>query len=167
VDYITPAQLIERFSPEELAQRAAPEGTRVSGELFVLTVSGGDRSAYSEDEISAADQALNRVSKVVEDACALIDGYVETRLTMPLPEVPRLLLQIAGDVFRYLIYDDQLDVESIIERRYRNAIKLLEQIRDGKLSVGAPIEDETGGNADSAEVRTPGRIFSRETLKDF
>lgn len=165
--YVTAAELIERFSAEELAQRAAPEGVRVVGALFALTVSGGDRDEYSESEIAAADAALVRVQEVIADGQALIDGYVGARLTLPLATTPRLLKQLAGDVFRYLIYDDQLEADGIVERRYKNAIKLLTEIRDGRLDLGAAVEDEAGSAADSAEVRAPARIFSRDTLAGY
>lgn len=167
MSYATASDLITRFSPDEIAQRAAPEGIRVSGELLVLTVQGGDRSAYGAEEIAAADAALLRVNEVLGDSSAIVDSYVSDRVKLPLNPVPRLLIQLDGDVWRYFIYDDDVPEDSIIERRYKQALKTLAMIRDGELSFGVQPEPTGNADVDMPQYVKPCAIFSRDTLKDF
>lgn len=164
--YATAADLIERFSAEEIAQRAAPEGVRVTGDLLQLTVSGGDRSAYAPDQIAAADAALVRIGGVLDDASADIDSYLSQRYEVPLSPVPRVLVRIACDLARYYLYDDAVTKDSVIDMRYNAAIKMLGQISTGDIKLGEepepPVNPEAG-----ATFTSSGRTFTGDGLADY
>lgn len=91
--YITPAQLADRPGATELAQVATPEREAiVDAELMDATLRATDRSAWSPDLTAIADLALASVQTAIDDAAALIDGYLSQRYTLPLANTPKLLL---------------------------------------------------------------------------
>lgn len=160
--YITPAQLLERFGPVETAQVAtADDRAVVDSELLRLTISGGDRDAFDADAVADADEALERIQAATADAAALIDGYLRSRYTLPLDPVPLPLRRIAGDVVRYYLMDDRASEE--VRERYAAQLKVLADIRDGRVTLGAddPAPAQVGSPAVStptARVMTPGRL---------
>lgn len=84
------------------------------------------------------------------DADALIDSYLAARYTTPLNPVPPLILGIAADILRYKLYDEAPPKE--VNARYKDAIKLLEQLRDGDITIpGATTASDAGGVQVSAE----------------
>ncbi|WP_310601201.1 DUF1320 domain-containing protein [Desulfobulbus sp.] len=117
--------------------------------------------------VSANDEVIDRA---ITDAGELIDGYLRGRYTLPLAPVPRLLNTLAADVAVYRLYARRLRLTppEIVTERYKNVLKILEQIQAGKISLGA--ETSGGGVVPSAggpQCTTPDRVFTRETLRDY
>lgn len=167
MSYCTPTDLIARFSADEVAQRAAPEGVRVSGDLLQLTIGAADRTAFSADEIAAADAALVRISGVIEDASSDIDAYLSERYDVPLDPQPRVLTRLASDLSRYYLYDDAVDPQGVIASRYNAAIKMLARIADGTVKLG---DDSTESDASPASLpiaQSSGRTFTQAGLNDY
>ncbi len=111
---------------------------------------------------------------VVEEAViyseTLIDGYLRGRYTLPLSAVPDMVKILAVDLCIYRLYSRrfQTDIPDSISEKYKNSIKLLEQIQKGIISLGT----ETAGQAPVlGEYRTnksfEDRTFSRQILDDF
>lgn len=169
--YVTPAQLSERPGARELAQVASDAHKRVVDfELMELTLLGGDRTAYSDDDIADADRALARINDAINDADGLIDGYLVKRgYVVPLNPIPRLLVSWSRDIARYLLHKDRLSAESTdpIVRNYRDAMKMLEQVAQGKLSLGA--DDPVAEDPASIDVRFcyDTKVFGRDELNRF
>ena len=89
MSYISHVQLAERPGARELAEVAtATHEHIVAAELMEATLQGGDRSAWSADEIAVADDALQRIDDAVSDAQATIDGFLGKRGYLPLNPVP-------------------------------------------------------------------------------
>jgi phage gp36-like protein len=169
VSYATAADLIARFSAEEIAQRAAPEGVRVSGDLLKITISGGDRSAYSADEIAAADAALERLDDVLGDAAAYVDSRISVRFAAPITTDTgvRTLVRIECDIARFYLYDDAVDKDSVIQRRFDGARKDCDAIATGDMKLGEDPEPAAAPAASGAQVTGPGRVFGQTSLSDF
>jgi len=167
MSYATATDLITRFSPDELAQRAAPEGLRVMGDLLQLTVAAGDRTTYSADEIAAADAALVRITGVLTDADSDIDAYLSERYTVPLDPAPRVLTRVACDLARYYLYDDAVDKDGVIAARYDAAIKMLASIAKGTLKLGDGESDDAVAPVSLPATRSSGRTFSQDSLGDY
>ncbi len=110
--YCTAQHLTDRFGATELIQ---------------LT----DRALTGSIDFAVLDQAI-------ADADAEINGYL-TAYPLPLAVVPANLIALACDITRYRLCDDQL-IEVIV-KRYERAIRYLEQVAAGKVSLGA---DATG-----------------------
>lgn len=167
--YATAADLITRFSPEEIAQRAAPEGVRVKAALLQLTISAGVRTAYSSDEIAAADAALVRLNKAISDAQADVDARLAKRFKVALDPVPRILVRITCDLARYYLYDDAVEKDTLIDRRYKAALDTLDQIAAGDVKIGEDQEPAAAPAAQSDTAQTTGspRVFTRDNLRDY
>lgn len=167
MSYATPADLVERYEADLIAQRAVPEGIRVVGPLLVLTINGGDRSAYSTAEIEAADRGLARIVEVLLDADGLIDGYLSPLgLSLPLGTVPRIIKRIACEIAKFYLWGDQAGKDSTEERDYKASVKTLEGIRRGDVELG--IQPQPGMTPDRVApelVLGNERIFTRRKMR--
>lgn len=91
------------------------------------------------------------LAAAVADADAEIDSYIGARYTLPLATVPPLLSRVARELVRYSLFDQRAPEE--VRLRYQRAIKLLEGIRDGTVSLGlAPAETPAGGEVLGGET---------------
>lgn len=167
--YVTHAQLAERPGARELAQVATDAHAPViDAELMELTLTGGDRSAYTPEDIAEADAALERIDDAVADADGLIDGYLAKRgYELPLNPVNRLVVTWSRDITRYLLHKDRLTAESTdpILRNYKDAIRALEKVVEGKLSLGIGDEQTTPGTGEPEF--TCGSFTLRDALRDY
>lgn len=140
--YALIADLVDRFEQDELIQISNPN----------------DPTATAVNELKA--------QVAIDDAAALIDSKIGKRYTLPLATVPRLLRNLCCDLARAYLYEDR--ITDRVEERETAALKLLDEIRDGTLSLGL---DETGGPtaASSSSPRAEGsaRTFSNDLLSDY
>ena len=97
----------------------------------------------AEPPAGEPDQAV--ADKALADAAAEIDVYVGAAYTLPLPSVPEVLKRICCDIARYRLWEDRATDE--IRRRYEDAVKLLDRISKGSVSLGfvEPPAVATGG----------------------
>lgn len=167
--YITHQQLLDRPGSRELAEVASNEdGDMVPYELMALTLSGGDRNAFDEEQIVDADQALARIDDAVADADGVIDGYLrKAGYQLPLTPVPRLVVVWCRAITRYYLHKNRRSLESddIIVRDYKDALRLLEQTVGGKLSLGA--DDEVVETGAGMPQVTKGSSRMRDALRDY
>lgn len=111
--YCTIEDMALRFGEEELASIT----DRTDGDS---NVPQGD-----DDVIEAA----------IADASAVIDGVLLQLFEEPQKPYSNILSLICADVARWLLYEDSLDEDGIIQRRYERALSLLSKIADGTLHV--------------------------------
>jgi phage gp36-like protein len=169
--YIALSALAERPGVRELAQVASSEHKRiVDSELMDATLRGGDRSAWSADEVAEADEAKARITDAIAEADATIDGFLARRgYALPLQPVPTIVAGWSRAISRYLLHKSRISLESNdpIVRDYRDALKLLQLTADGKFSLGADDTVATGGS--STDVRFAGAptVFGRDQLRHF
>lgn len=169
--YVTPLQLSTGANAaDEIAQLFA-----LSLELWQLTLSNGDRSAFDADEIAAADAALESITALCMRATGEVDAYLSQRgypLPMSSVQFP-VLTTWARAIARYHLHPDRERTgEELgrIERDYRDARRALQLVADAKLSLGAgdPLAPGSSlpGDADSGPIRYTSRprMFSRDTL---
>lgn len=166
--YVTLAQLAERPGALELAQLAsAAHGAVVDAELLDRTLRGQDRSDYTAAEIAAADAVAARVTEAVAEATARIDGYLGQRgYPLPLSPVPGIVAGWCRDIARYLLSGERPtdDRSDPVVRGYRDAIRMLEQLAQGKLSLGAGDPLSVGPADGTVELASRGRLFTRDSL---
>lgn len=166
MSYATAADLLERYETELVAQRAAPDGVRVSGELLRLTVDGGDRSGFTADQVAAADAGLARINECLADADGVIDSYLSKRYPLPLISVPRVIRRLACDLARFYLWGDAASIEGVEEREYKAAIKMLAAIRDGEQQLGVQPEPSAPTSSVVAELIQPEeRLFTRRSMR--
>ena len=178
MSYITPAELAERPGARELAQIASAEHQAVvEPALMDATLRGTDRSAWTPEQLTIADAALARINEAVAEASAVIDGYLAQRgYTLPLALSPtgsafKLLGSWARSITRYMLHKSRVsdDSKDPIARDYRDALKALGLLAQGKFSLGAddPVSSNTAGA--STDVRFDGAptVFGRRELRAF
>ncbi|MGK4362095.1 gp436 family protein [Ectopseudomonas chengduensis] len=171
MQYITADQLAERPGARELAQVAtAAHMAIVPAELMEATLRGADRSIWTAPQVASADDALQRIEDAVRQAEGLVDGYLARRgYGLPLSPVPELVTGWVRDIARYLLHKDRQGREDNdpIVRAYRDALKFLELIAQGKFSLGAldPIQN----NPSTIDVRfdSAPSVFDRKNRRSF
>jgi len=167
--YITHADLADSPGALELAEVASDEHRRtVPAELLDAGLRGGDVSAWLDDDVAAAQRALQRIDTAVRDASSLIDGYLAKRgYALPLNPVHPLVSAWARSIARYLLHKNRTALESKdpIARGYADALRLLQQTADGKFSLG--IQDTVAiDQTDARFVHAP-KVFGRDQLRGF
>lgn len=141
MSYATPSDLIIQF-----------------GEVEVVAFP--DRSRIGVVDTVVAEGALKRASDT-------IDSYLAARYPLPLSVVPHQLVDLCCDITRYKLLGSEVTETDPARNRYKDALRTLEHIRDGKIDIGLSI----GGQApaESASIKTigGGRKFDRASLSDY
>lgn len=135
-------------------------------------VPNNDLVQLTDDSVPAQIVVTANVDQAIADAGELIDGYLRGRYTLPLSPVPGLITTLTGDIAVYRLYARRVKItppEGVTER-YKNALKLLEQIQSGKIALGAGALQGGGSTpalSGGAEFDAPDRVFTRTTLNDY
>lgn len=168
MSYVTAQQLSD--GPESLKELS--ELYDIEAGLLAATLTGGDRSGWDADDIAAADEALASIERFIVQA----DGEVDARLAVRgyvLPQDPLrfpVLTVWARAIARYHIHrqrDRTNEETGRIERDYRDALRALDMVANGKLSLGAgdPLATEPAGiDGGAVRLQSQPRMFSRRTL---
>ncbi|MFT4190843.1 MAG: DUF1320 domain-containing protein [Comamonas sp.] len=175
--YITHTELAERPGARELAQVAGSLAQPVRDDaLMDATLRAADRSAWTVAEVAAADAALARIDDAVAEAGAVIDGFLSQRgytlpLTLPATSTGKsLLTSWCRAIARYLLNKSRVTDESKdpVARDYRDALKMLQLMASGKLSLGAD-DPAVSQNTGMTDVRFAGArpVFGRDQLRGF
>lgn len=108
---------------------------------------------------------------VLEDALSLasdeIDAYLDGRYALPLPSVPRLLTRLCCDIARYRLSGGDAQETEPARNRYRDAIKMLESIKRGDLTLGLDPAQQEVPTRSAVQINNGIRTFSRATLADY
>jgi phage gp36-like protein len=153
--YATVLQLLQRYGNDEIAKVALSEDIfpSDSGDLLYQTVINGDRSAWTAQEIAAADQALIKINLAVDDAQKHINSYlVASNYTLPLSQEMidnSDLSRSESAITRYYLYDD--DPTEEVGKRFKNVIAWLKDLSTGKASLGA--EDTSMASNNKSHIR--------------
>jgi phage gp36-like protein len=110
------------------------------------------------------------VDEAIALADAEIDAYCGGRYRVPVSPVPELLKKLSLDIAIYGLYSRKVtDISGIRAERYGNALKELEAISKGLISLGAPDtpeEADTPSGAKSKE-KAAGNVFSRGSMEGY
>jgi phage gp36-like protein len=127
--YATQADLVERFGSRELAQ---------------LT-----------DETAAAAPDPAEISKALDEASSLIDGYLGSRYTLPLSSVPTMVRKWACDIARCALWKDRAMPDSVVVANRDLALSQLKDAARGAIvlsGVDGVATASSGGYARSTPV---------------
>ncbi|MCF2910796.1 DUF1320 domain-containing protein [Pseudoalteromonas sp. DL2-H2.2] len=125
-------------------------------DLILLTER--ENSAPGEVDLTVLMQSL-------ADASAEMNAYLAGRYQLPLSTVPQALTRICCDIARYFLSGD--GAPEHIQQRYQDAIKFLQSVNQGKVSLGI---DQTGNKAetnDTAHIESAGSVFARNKSTGF
>lgn len=165
--YVTPAQLADGSG----ALKDLSELYEIEQALMAATIDAGDRSGWSAEDVARADAALDSIVRFT----LLAGGEVDARLAVrgyTLPQDPDrfpVLAVWARAIARYHLHrerDRTSEETGRIERDYRDAIRALDQVAAGKLSLGAgdPLVTDADPDGGAMRLTSNERIFSRKTL---
>lgn len=137
--YCTRANLVDRFSETEIAD-----------------LLDGNNDGQDDQQ---------KLPSRVQDAEALIDGYLGTQYAVPITgTVPQAIVFIACDIVRYLLWDQRAPEE--VRNRYNDAVARLKDYSRGIMilpELDKPATNTTGGVDYFAEER----VFTRDSLSGF
>lgn len=134
--YITQAEIEEQLPAEQLIQ---------------LTDDDGD---------GVADASV--VADLIADAEAEVNGYLQTRYTLPLATVPQLIKKYTANIAVYNAFGRRQRVSEAVTKRYDDTVKALDKIAKGQITLG--IEDPPPAtSSDDVKASRPasGRVFTR------
>jgi phage gp36-like protein len=150
MSYASPSDMISRYPNRDLVQ-----------------LTNEDPSATTVNT-AALELALN-------DASAEIDGYLQSRYTLPLNEPPAALPRLVSDIAMYRLQSLRpLHDVADARKRYEDAVALLVRVARGDVTLGLAADDASPAAAGSAVTQAggdsggilPTRIFDRRSLKD-
>jgi phage gp36-like protein len=106
------------------------------------------------------------VDEAIADADAIVDGYLAGRYALPLSGTPRLVQTLAEALAVYKLHAQVAPDK--IEKDYRDALKLLQQIATGEVRLAGLDGAEPAASGGSG-VRTTDRArpLSPESMKGF
>lgn len=129
-------------------------------------------SRFGETEIIQLSDRINAgvidaavVVDKLADADAEIDAYLGQRYTLPLANVPPVLVRVACDIARYHLFDDRA-TEDVI-RRYTWCVKFLENLAKGVVTLGPDPGGVTPISSDLPDHVSEAPTFNRRILGDF
>lgn len=94
------------------------------------------------DKDQAGEPSYYGFNNAVGVAQTLIDSALSGRYVIPLTVYDPIIKEIAGDITRYYLYDD--NPTPTVEERYKNALDLLHKIKLGSLILSStPLETVT------------------------
>lgn len=140
--YATVADMIAAFSEEEILQLSNidyPEATTINEDV---------------------------VNRAIADAAAQLDSYLATRYQVPLSDpVPAIIRNYTCDVARYLLDKDRPRDE--VTRRRDLVFYYLKDLSAGKANLPGLDTNNSTNASDLVVYSSPGRTWTRETLKDY
>lgn len=165
--YATVLDLVGRYGADELAQRTDRRLPRlVTGQMLQTAAEGGDLSGLEDEQQAAIAASLVVLEQALNDASAMVDGYISSRYPVPLTSAPEVLKRLTCELARFNLYEDACPEH--IEKRNASAIKTLRDIADGTLSLGVSTAASNTLSAGGPEMVTGGdRAFSRRNARGF
>lgn len=120
----------------------------------------------TDDEGSGAVDTA-KVTKAIGDADELIDGYVGSRYAVALDPVPPLVRQLSVALSIYSLYARRDMVPEIRIEQFKWALRTLELISVGKVSLGST--DPDGNPPEKAGILYSGntQVFNSEKLDRY
>ena len=124
-------------------------------ELLQLT----DDDALDEIDTSVMDRAI-------ADADAEIDSYCAERHAVPFDPVPLLVRKYSVIIAIYNLFMRRGDIPDDRETNYNNAVKFLQNVAKGIVSLGADAPAETSQDTVGVTTSKSDRIFSAGRVSD-
>lgn len=91
------------------------------------------------DRTNAGVPDPTNVGRAIADASAEIDGYLTGRYALPFTDVPPVLVRITCDIAVYNLFAARRakgGTAEDVRNRYKDAVRLLEAISNGKVRLG-------------------------------
>ena len=127
----------------------------------------------SNDDESATAMNAAVVEEAVRQAEELVDAHLRGRYNLPLggadAPVPSVVKDMTVNLARHWLYarrPEGSELPDAVTRTYKSALQMLETIRDGKLTIGAPT-GEAQPEPGEMKVRARRRTFDNDLLERY
>lgn len=130
---------------------------------------------FGETELVQLTDKVNRpastinvetVDRALTDATALIDSYVAKLYRLPLSAVPAVLTKHACDIARYYLHGKSAENDSPVTRAFNEACRWLLDVSKGLVTLEAEGVAQPQAGGGSVKASAPGRVFTRDSLRD-
>jgi phage gp36-like protein len=124
----------------------------------------------TDDMVPPVMVVAEEVDKAIAYADMLINAHVGERYALPFTAVPELVKTIAVDLATWkLFYRKKKDkLPEAVQKAYDNSMKLLGQIRDGKIGIGVtPAGGKVEPEAGTIQVAGSAAIFTKDSLERY
>ena len=124
-----------------------------------------------DDDTGIINESI--VNSAISYAETTINGYISSRYTLPLSEIPELIKTFSVDLSIYRLHSRRfmLDMPESLEIRYKNIIKELEKIQKGMINLNIKEPDNTEKVADHNEFycskTSEDRLFPKSLLDKY
>lgn len=154
-------------SEKQLLQMANDGKTAVTVEMLKALEAEGDLGDATEDEQAAAAATLSVIDQEREQSQGEIDGYCARRLKVPLEPVPPFIKSLAVTITVYRLYARKAvdKVPEVWQKRYDAAVRSLENISKGVISLGVDPEPATSQQSAQPAMVPLDNSFSRSKLR--
>lgn len=122
------------------------------------------------------DEGTGEISQVIiaekiNDDQMEIDSYCRAQYSVPFQTVPGLIRKLAVDITLYHLisrrgFDEETE-DVILIKRYRDAVKLLENLAKGIVTIGPAAAGEPAPQPQQAVIVSPPRRFSRDSMEGY
>lgn len=141
-----------------MAYATQSDMTTLFGEREVIQIT--DRALMGVIDSAVLGAALDLASDE-------IDGYIGSRYPLPLSESPRLLVRVCCDIARYRLLGADAQETEPARNRYKDAIALLKQVRDGDMGLGLTPTAQPVGTGSTVKIFNGTRQFGAGSLDDY
>ncbi|MGY3910748.1 gp436 family protein [Aeromonas piscicola] len=117
------------------------------------------------DKDNTGERADAAIARALEDADVVIDGFLDGRYPLPLATVPRVLVRLSTSLARYHL--EEGCATDRVNDDYTLALKMLEKIGKGELSLGLSTEGARPEPGMSCEITSGGHVFARQDSQGF
>lgn len=107
---------------------------------------------------------MDKVKEALLAAGELVDGYLRGRYELPLAEIPTLLRDVVRTIARFKLYErrPESDMPETVMETYKAAVKTLEQIRSGRITLGVAVTAEAMPERGEHRISAPKAFFSSD-----
>lgn len=120
------------------------------------------------DDAQSGSVDATKVTQSIDEAESEADGYLATRHSVPLSSpIPQLVKTLSVDIAIYKLYSRRQRVPESVQKAYDAAIKKLEGIAKGLITLGIDPPPAESSKATQGETIGPDRVFDRDKLENF
>lgn len=111
-----------------------------------------------------------KVNRALEDAAALIDGYIAVRIQLPVTPVPAILKNFSVDIAVYRMASDAGLLAEDMRKRFEDAMSFLRDVSAGKATIPIPrinpdAPPTPASSPQTVIVDSAPRAFTRHSLR--
>jgi phage gp36-like protein len=108
------------------------------------------------------------INKAIVSAESEVNGYLATRYAVPVAApVPDLVKKLSLDITIYNLYRRRKRISEDVRTAHEDALKKLEQIAKGMITLGINPLPAASTQGSSGEVFGPDRVFDLDKLGNF